>query len=273
MARQLKTSEDFKRSLKAKYGLGEGESYKPWLRTQDVKSHGVRAKIQGLKTKRVHHTLSSIETDFFYLAEFSDSVIDIREQFPLFPLNLSIKIAKALNVKHPAHPETGEEIIITTDFLLTREVDGEIIFEAVSVKPEAESDDPRVLEKLEIERVWWELLGVKFSYFVGSDLTQVQSRNISWATHPIREETKRYSQYEIKLALSQIEKGKQLIRDISDNYIKTIGVENEDALNLLRSLIAEKYLTVDLSLPLEGSDFIDVLDKVCVQEVLENGNS
>ena len=154
-SRKLKTFEDFNRALKNKYGVGEGKSYKPWLRVQDVKSIGVRSQILGLKTGRVHHTLSSLETEFFYLAEHSESVIDIREQFPLLPIGLSIKIAKLLGVAHPVHPETKSPIIITTDFLLTRSIGNEIIFEAVSVKPEDKTDEIRVMEKLEIERVWW----------------------------------------------------------------------------------------------------------------------
>lgn len=105
-SRKLKTFEDFNRALKNRYGVGEGNSYKPWLRVQDVKSIGVRSQILGLKTGRVHHTLSSLETEFFYLAEHSESVIDIREQFPLLPIGLSIKIAKLLGVAHPVHPET-----------------------------------------------------------------------------------------------------------------------------------------------------------------------
>lgn len=52
------------------------------------------------KTGRVHHTLSEHESSFF-LAEFSDTIIDIREQFPLIPLDLSTKIAQLLGVGHP----------------------------------------------------------------------------------------------------------------------------------------------------------------------------
>ena len=94
--RKLESLPDFQRQLRNKYGLGERENYKPWLRVQDVNSHGNSAKIDGIKVSRVHHTLSEHETSFFYLAEFSDSVIDIREQFPLLPLDLSIKIAQSL---------------------------------------------------------------------------------------------------------------------------------------------------------------------------------
>ncbi len=117
--RRLKTLDDFNRSLKNKYGVGVGTEYKPWLRIQDVASRGIRSQIWGRKTNRVHHLLSSIESQFFYLAEFSDSVTDIREQFPLLPITLSNKIAVTLGVEHPKVPVNGELNIMTTDFLLT----------------------------------------------------------------------------------------------------------------------------------------------------------
>mgnify|MGYP000438575985 CR=1 FL=1 len=270
--RRLKTFDDFKRSLKNKYGVGEGKYYKPWLRVQDVKSKGVRSQIFGLKTGRIHHTLSSIETELFYLAEYSDSVIDIREQFPLFPINLSIKIAEALGIDHPAHPETKVPIIITTDFLLTRLIDGEIVFEAISVKPEDELDERRVLEKLEIERVWWELLGIKFSYFVGSHITQIQSSNINWATHPFRSKEDIFTQNEINFALSLLALGKQFIRDICNLFVNKMDLQHEAALNMLRCLIGQKKIVVDLSYPLESADLINVLHINIAQEGLASGN-
>ena len=152
--RRLETLDDYRRSLKQKYGLGSYDNYKPWLRVQDVKSHGESSKIQGLKIDRVHHTLSNIETQFFYLAEFSDSVIDIREQFPLLPLDLSHKIAMAIDVEHPRVIKTKELKVITTDFLLTRSLNGQIWYEAVNVKPAEELNDIRVAEKNDIERIF-----------------------------------------------------------------------------------------------------------------------
>lgn len=231
----------------------------------------MRSQIAGLKINRIHHTLSSIETEFFYLAEYSDSVIDIREQFPLLPINLSIKIAKTLDIEHPAHPKTKTPIIITTDFLITRMIDGKIIYEAVSVKPEKESDDIRVLEKIELERVWWNLLGIKFSYFVGNELTLIQSHNINWATHPLRSDKELFTEYEFNLALSFIAKGKHAIRDICDLFVNNMKMKHENAFNMLRCLIGTKRITVDLSYPLEQADFIDILSIVHPQEDFISG--
>ncbi|MEP4888384.1 MAG: TnsA endonuclease N-terminal domain-containing protein [Aliiglaciecola sp.] len=270
--RKLKNFEDFNRALKNKYGLGEGKAYKPWLRVQDVKSNGVRSQILGLKTGRVHHTLSSIETEFFYLAEHSESVIDIREQFPLLPINLSIKIAEALGIDHPVHPETKTPIIITTDFLLTRVIDDNIIFEAVSVKPEDESDEVRVLEKLEIERVWWSLLGIKFYYFVGNHLTQVQSSNINWATHPLRSDESSFADSKIDLATSLLTTGTHFIRDICNLFVSKMDIQHENALNMLRSLIGLKKIDVDLSSPLESENFINILSVHIARKGLASGD-
>ncbi len=52
---------------------------------------------------------------------------------------------------------------------------------------------PRVIEKIEIERVWRELLGVPFQVFIGNHETELLSRNLSWVTDPLRSST----QYEI----------------------------------------------------------------------------
>ena len=182
--RKLESLQDYQRALKNKYGIGQGADYKPWLRIQDVKSRGTRSLIYGRKSQREHHMMSSIESEFFYIAEFLDNVVDIREQFPILPLNYTQKVAQTLGITHPAHPKTKEPIIITTDQLLTVKSSQGNSFCAVSVKPEGESDKLRVLEKIDIERVCWELLGVKFKYFTGNKLTRVQSCNIDWATGP-----------------------------------------------------------------------------------------
>jgi hypothetical protein len=64
-------------------GQGTGGNYKPWLTIQDVPSRGRAARPTGWKTGRVHHFLSDIETAVFYLLDWEDHVLDIREQFPL----------------------------------------------------------------------------------------------------------------------------------------------------------------------------------------------
>lgn len=87
------------------------------------------------------------------MAEFSDSVVDIREQFPLLPLSLSLKISQLLDIDHPKNRISKDPIVITTDFLLTCSDGQRVWYEAVCVKPSEKLSDKRVAEKLDIERV------------------------------------------------------------------------------------------------------------------------
>ncbi|MFZ3422743.1 TnsA endonuclease N-terminal domain-containing protein [Vibrio harveyi] len=256
--RKIESLDDYQRHLRNKYGLGQGANYKPWLRIQDVKSKGTRSLIYGRKSQRDHHMMSSIESEHFYLAEFSNRVVDIREQFPLFPLNFTQKVAKTLGVQHPTHPHTKEPIIMTTDQLLTIDSSQGTTYHAISVKSEDDSSDLRVLEKNDIERVCWELLGVKFSYFTGNELTRVQSSNLLWATSPFRKNPVSFSTEQVNCALSILTVRQYFIEDICNQLISMNVTTHEDALLLIRFLIADRYIEVDLSKNIVESGLIDI---------------
>lgn len=216
--------------------------------------------------------LSSIESEFFYLSEFSDSVVDIREQFPLFPLNVSQKIALAIGVEHPTVPSTGDLNIITTDFLLTLQRSEGLKFMAVCVKPKSELKRQRVLEKIDIERIWWELLGVEFQCFTGNELTKNQSRNISWATAPFRADPEAFSSIQSEQALSKLQLGKNIISEVCDQFVIDSIVEPEKALNLLRYLISEKLIDIDMSFCVVESGVLDVLNMTANINLVANGS-
>ncbi len=259
--RKLKSLADFQRALKQKYGLGEKESYKPWIRVQDIPSKGNSGKIDGIKTNRVHHTLSEHESSFFYLAEFCDSVIDIREQFPLLPLDLSVKIAQQLGVSHPiiVSSKNKEFNVMTTDFLLTRTDGQSSWFEAVSVKPVAELTNKRTAEKLDIERVWWELLGVPFHLYIMTENNKIQSKNIQWFTTPIRQNNTTLDYSLINAAKLLVPLGVLLIEDICNDFIHNLNIEHDDALVLLKILFATKEITVNLDKPIGDIGIVEVI--------------
>ena len=95
---------------------------------QDVSSLGRSTRLRGIKTGRKHEFFSDLERNYFYLTEYSNFIFDIREQFPLLPLEETIVIADELGIKHPTDPKTNEPVVMTTDFLLTMDK-GKGIFE------------------------------------------------------------------------------------------------------------------------------------------------
>ena len=258
--RKLEKLADYKRALKQKYGLGEGVNYTPWIRVQDVKSHGHSGKIEGIKSGRTHHTLSEQESCFFYLAEFSESVIDIREQFPLLPLSLSLKISQLLDIEHPQHPKSKDPIIMTTDFLLTCSDGKRIWYEAVCIKPSEKLFDRRTAQKLDIERVWWELLGVPFHIFCLSEINQIKSKNIQWITDPKRKKYPSQPTDVRERAKCLLTVGTAQLSDICETFSREIGISNDDALLLLKSLLADKEVMIDLARPIVLSGMVEVIE-------------
>ncbi|MBM7599480.1 hypothetical protein JOC34_001848 [Virgibacillus halotolerans] len=57
--------------------------YIPWLTIQNVSSKGRSTRLKGIKMTRQHEFLSGMERNYFYVLEYSNRVIDIREHFPL----------------------------------------------------------------------------------------------------------------------------------------------------------------------------------------------
>jgi len=261
--RKIENIDDYQRALKNGYGLGQGEKYNPWYRIHDIKSRpneksGKRV-INGLKTNRQHHLMSLLESHFFYLVDFSESVIDIREQFPLIPLQLSQNIATSYDIPYPLNPTSKQPRVLTTTFLLTRKIDDNISYEAVAVLPKIKRQTKAVLEKLDLERLWWSLLDVPFYCFTGNELTQCQARNIAWITNPLRSGLINFTEIQIDIAVSLLSIRRYFIKEICEIYIDTINIDHHNALNLLLTIIAKKFITIDISYLLEEADYLEII--------------
>lgn len=68
---------------------------------------------------RTHHLLSDLEFWYLLLLEFSEQVVDIREQFPLFPTPAAQEIAANLGISYPRYPSRTVPFVMTTDFVVT----------------------------------------------------------------------------------------------------------------------------------------------------------
>lgn len=172
------TPESIQKRIALGRGQKEGKDYMPWLTIQDVPSLGLVHRIKGSKHGRVHHLMSNLERDYFYLLDWSEDVVDIREQYPLLPLEETMKIAELCGVKHPQDPATRNMIVMTTDFLITMAKDGRRWLQARTVKPSQKLNSRRVLEKFEIERKYWEARNISWGIVTERDMPSIVVRNI-----------------------------------------------------------------------------------------------
>lgn len=177
--RKKLTGKAMERRLAEGFGQGSGAGYRPWLRTTDVPSHGTAATIWGWKHERIYHLLSHNERNYFYCLEWQDAVTEIREQFPLRPVERTMQIADVLGVRHPR--DSDGPYLQTTDFLLTVTVRNQSVTAVRTVKPAKELSKRRVLEKLEIERRYWFEEGIDdWGIIVAEDIPDPIWRNVDW---------------------------------------------------------------------------------------------
>ena len=189
-------------------------------------------------------------------------------------MDIARRIADILDIKYPCDPQSKDPIVLTTDFLLTRQGVNGISYEAISVKDSSAFDNERTCEKLEIEFAWWSLLEVPCYFFVGNEKTRIQSNNIQWATSSIRYGPL-YSNQELDQALSILTVGKHLIKDLCNTFIKIIGVEHDRALGILKTLIARKIIEVDMDVLISESQIINIINVIELDQKREvlNGDS
>lgn len=173
------TEEKIRERTRAGYGTGFGASYRPWLEIGDLSSSGRSRRVWGLKTGRVHHLFSDVEHNIFIAAEWSRTTLDIREQYPL-DRELTQSIAHDLKIRHPHYPGTHVPTVMTVDFLLTVGVpDGET-YVALNAKRDEEAEDVTSLEKLEIQRTYFETLGIEHHLIYHSQIPAQSVSNIDW---------------------------------------------------------------------------------------------
>ena len=260
--RKRETIEDYERLIRTGHGVGEGIDYKPWLGVRDVPSHGVSAKTRSMTVGRTHHTLSTIETNLLMLADFRDEVVDIREQFPLFPLDAVRQLACNVGISYPKVPKSTVPAILTTDFLLTRRIVDKLSYLAVAVKPSEELRKHRVLEKLEIERLWWESLGVEWKLATELNISSLVAGNLAWISKDMRGDHRLYADEELPCLeplLETLETRIYTIESLFTSAAAELNCDSELAGYAISKAVWDKRLLIDMSVSIEDSGLINVV--------------
>jgi hypothetical protein len=159
-------------------GQGYGIDYKPSLTIRDVPSKGLSTRSKGKKIPRVYHTLSMRETGYLRILEWSEQVVDIREQYSL-PLQDTLDIAERFGIKHPVDPKTKEYVPLSTDFLIDIvNILGQRKVIARTVKLSKDLDNVRTLEKFQIERIYWAERDIDWGIVTEKEISSVFAENI-----------------------------------------------------------------------------------------------
>ena len=242
-------------------GRGEGRDYKPWLTVRDVPSNGRSSRIKGWKKGRVHHLLSQLELKYFYHLEWSDAVLDIREQFPLLPLEETLAIASRLGIKHPTDPQTKEPVVLTTDFMATIRKGNRKILTARTVKPDEQLDKRRVEEKLYIEKIFYRCRSVDWGVVPENSLSETLARNVGWV-HPCypmpaakhRSVSDEQLSRLIPCLTERVLRDSCPLTEITTALDREMNLKPGSSLFVARHLIATKRWEVDMTQPIHPNE-------------------
>lgn len=163
---------------------GIGANYVPFYLASEAKSMGTASMIPDAFEGRMIHTLSTVETDFYWLLRWSDDTLHIREQYLLNRAYVN-DVRVSLGLK-----QVPANCCYTTDFLVDL-IDGSQ--RAYSVKFKAADFDPNnikyagspkryaaLIERQNIERLYWESQGIPFAIITSESINRTYSKNIAY---------------------------------------------------------------------------------------------
>ncbi|MEQ1543616.1 TnsA endonuclease N-terminal domain-containing protein [Methyloglobulus sp.] len=228
-------------------GQGYGKHYKPFLTVRDVPSKGRVHRRPSITHGRVVHLLSDLELAAFVLFDWHESVVDIREQFPLNP-EKTINIANRTGIKHPA--AKGVNQVMTTDLLIDLKMDGKLSTQAISVKYRDDLEDPRVIEKQEIEKRFWEGEQIQWFIFTENEVPHTLIQNIKWLIPHIHsfdlqksDQMLIFEQVQYAIETYPGDKIANVMKLLDENQNKPIGSH----LSYLRHLLAQRAFYWDMN--------------------------
>jgi hypothetical protein len=245
----------YRKYLREGRGQGVGIEYTPWILIQDFPSKGMVSRVQGTKTGRIHHLMSNLETSFFFILDWSDDVLDIREQYPLLDLRQIIEISEAAQIKYPYDPKSGFPYVMTSDFYVET-IRGPVV---IAVKTSSDLENPRVREKLEIERRYWSNKNVRWKIVSENEINWAKARNIEWLSQArdlqcfaLSEEMQTAC---IDYFLMYYESQSPLISDLLSDMELRFGLSTGIGVNIYKYLAYWKRIDFDASKQMNFTSF------------------
>jgi hypothetical protein len=190
--------------------------------------------------------MSNNELAYFYMLDWSDSVTDIREQYPLSDLDCAVKVAEQAGIRYPTDKLSGYPFVLTCDFMIST-MDGA---KARTIKMTSELSNARTLEKLEIERRYWMAQSVDWKIITEREIPFQKARNIEWLYTAqgfcISSEFAQALDKLKQLLLSGKHSVFEAVQTVEGEYLLAPGT----GLQLFKQLALDKAVTVNLSEPL-----------------------
>jgi hypothetical protein len=209
--------------------------------------------------------MSKLEWRFFYSLEWPRRVVDIREQFPL-DLEETLAVANELGIRHPRDPKTKETVVMTTDFVVNERNGIQEDVRAYTVKYAKQLASRRVMEKFEIERVYWVRRNVVWRIVTERDIPLELVSNVEWihshralsSLAPLSQST--VDDVEAYLAPRWFFEAAPL-RTLADECDQFLSLPSGTSLSIVRHLIANRRVEADMNKSIQPETIVPLISK------------
>jgi hypothetical protein len=175
-----------------------------------------------------------------------------------------MSIANHYGIPHPIDTKSKEPIVMTTDFRISVPCPIGKKVVARAVKPAEELLKKRVIEKLEIERRYWEMLGIDWGIVTEREIDPVLVENLIWAykfksfssLNPLTEEIV----YKISGVLTDSLLPKELsLSDVALECDDLLGLKSGTGLSVARYLIASRQWQINMRVLIDPREKLNLL--------------
>ena len=198
--------------------------------------------------------MSDWESRLFYIFEWSQEVQDIREQYPLLDLDLAMEIAKEMGIEYPVNRKSNTPYVLTTDFILTVKRGKKPVQIARTFKMTKDLGKKRTIEKLELERRYWEKQDVDWAIVTEQEISEIFASNIQWV-HPAYNwelseiQNNENCYYFSNILKERLSNKKFKISTIAATLDNDMDLEIGTSLSLFKHLVARKEIIIDMLQP------------------------
>jgi len=238
------------------WGIKTGKHYTPFINVYESGSIGTLHRIRDPLIDRNHHYLSRGEAAYHCVLCLLDGVVDIREQYPLVPLERTVEIAKKLGVSHPIKGRSPIEVSV--DFMLTiANEKQEIRYLARSYKPSKDLLKKGIVNRQALECAACIDRSVPWKLATDLEINADMAARARWLFR-IYIDRPRYhvdasvaDRFVDALSKQYLD---QSLRIVLARSASLCSMSAPDALALFRHLVCTRRLKVDLTRPLSLKD-------------------
>lgn len=229
--------------------------YFSFIKTQDIKSYGSKARVPDFcDDSQDRNLLSTNERLFFYRLRFSKRFVWIKEQYPLLPLARAMAVAKELKLKYPTYPYTSNiEVVMTSDFYCQDFTGQQYIYSIKDEKQFAKATERQkrnIEAKLKIEKLFWESQGVKWFLILSNSIKNTFSQNLGQiiASHKLSPLLKILRQRWLNVFKAVLNNGYgERLSDLMEVTAQQLSITYEDAVELFQHCVWHRKIKASLS--------------------------